>query len=134
MRPHTQPTGVGVWAFACVMTLGVLNGCDGQSFAPPLPILPLNPGSGTNLEQTQVQGATTAEGSLGENEFNDQFAQATALSLGGGVFQVQGTLASNADVDVYDLGSVTAGMRIIADVRAGTFRTSRLRCSMRIRI
>lgn len=111
MRPIARPAGLGVSAFACVMTLGVLNGCDGQNYAPS--IAPAEPQS-----LDQIQGSSTEPG-FQEFETNNQFSSATPVFMGdGGVVDIRGSLSGTADIDVYDVGPIQAGDRIIVDVMA----------------
>jgi hypothetical protein len=96
------------------MTLGVLNGCDGQIYFPTAP---------ADIYTTdQVEGTATGQ-DYPEQEANNHFDQSTPVDIGdGGVADVRASLSSSADIDFYDLGPIHAGDRIIVDVTAGDSR------------
>ena len=89
---------------ACVLTIWALggNGCTSCLIPPPAGVLP------------------TAK----DAEPNDDVKQAVALALdASGRAELSGSVSPADDVDVYDLGAVEAGDRIVVSVRAASGST-----------
>lgn len=74
---------------------------------------------GAPLGSLNILGAASDTPSVVENETNDQFDLATLANPSAGRVRLSGSIETLDDVDVYDVGSVQRGDRIIISTNTG---------------
>lgn len=100
-----------VWALSAAGTLTGLGGCG-------IGIVP-GPGPGTAIDGNRDPGVVSPLGKT-SGEPNDTFANAIAAVFdSAGVARLQGTISIKGDMDVFLLGALSPGDRVIVDAETG---------------